>query len=539
MTTFWEITASNECCDTRVVELGPHQARTYASALVDTWDSLSERPRLHIPLRKAIESWGSLSKRIRMLTERPTNRLSVLNAVLVAAAITVPLAVAFAVEPEQTIKPGPKDERAGAGAVAAGAAILSGRVRNDEGAPLADVRVRVAVPAADMRFVNTTSDHRQFEARSDAKGEFRLEIPGLTERTTISVDAMKPGYRRLSGTMMTGGDARTVEVAPGNLAELAPLILEPAAYFAGIVVDEGGKPISGVKIGANLSFVRSTGGIERVASRADGSFELFNYPVDPRALMNEAARGYVSFFHPDHIDKNIADLYAIAPKERSTLRIVLTTGRKVTGTVLDVAGKPVPGAMIKVTRKDGSHRKATMTDANGKFILRGLSAGLTSLTARAMAIKQTIVVPMALSSDKTDLLIRLKKMDLPAAIKSQAVLGMQLADVTPELESAYGLFQRRGALILDPGKNSDRLGIGPLAEGYHFWMVGQRRIGSVREFVNQILAETAGRNADLHSVRVVFGFSTVEFDGNNTQYLKLTRDDLKELQTVSDQLADE
>jgi hypothetical protein len=180
-----------------------------------------------------------------------------------------------------------------------------------------------------------------------------------------------------------------------------------------------------------------------------------------------------------------------------------------------------------------------MTDANGKFILRGLSAGLTSLTARAMAIKQTIVVPMALSSDKTDLLIRLKKMDLPAAIKSQAVLGMQLADVTPELESAYGLFQRRGALILDPGKNSDRLGIGPLAEGYHFWMVGQRRIGSVREFVNQILAETAGRNADLHSVRVVFGFSTVEFDGNNTQYLKLTRDDLKELQTVSDQLADE
>ena len=91
------------------------------------------------------------------------------------------------------------------------------------------------------------------------------------------------------------------------------------------------------------------------------------------------SKGFVFFFHPDYIDRRIEDVYALAPKEREALRIVLETGHKVTGTVFDVAGKPVPNAMIKAIRKDGTHRKATMTDANGKFALRGLSEGLTML----------------------------------------------------------------------------------------------------------------------------------------------------------------
>ena len=43
-------------------------------------------------------------------------------------------------------------------------------------------------------------------------------------------------------------------------------------------------------------------------------------------------------------------------KEREALRIVLETGYKVTGTVFDVAGKPVPNAMIKADpqRRDSS-----------------------------------------------------------------------------------------------------------------------------------------------------------------------------------------
>ena len=124
--------------------------------------------------------------------------------------------------------------------------------------------------------------HKQLEAKSDAKGDYRLEIPGITEPTTISIDAMKPGYRRLVGTLMAGGDAKSVEVAPGTAAE-ASLILKPALYFAGIVVDEQGKPISGVKICANASFGRGSGGVERTASQ-------FGWVVRALQLSREAVR---------------------------------------------------------------------------------------------------------------------------------------------------------------------------------------------------------------------------------------------------------
>jgi hypothetical protein len=352
------------------------------------------------------------------------------------------------------------------------------------------------------------------------------------------MDAMKPGYRRLVGTLMSGGDPKSVELGPGGEAE-ASLILHPALYFAGKVVDEQGNPIAGVKVSANAGFAMSTGGVERTATRPDGSFELFNYTEKSPAIGRGKAKGIVVFFHPDYIDHRIDDLHRIAPGEQASLRVVLPTGHKIAGRVLDAAGKPVANAMVRVTRKDWNHRKATMTDREGRFALRGLSPGLTLLYARAMPIRQKAQMPMALNGDRADLEVRLRPIPLPADLEKHAVLGMQLTDATPELKSAYDLFNDRGALILDPGPASGRLDIGELTEGYVFWMVGDRRIGSVREFVDGILAETAGQNPEEYRVRVVYSFSNVDFEGTNTQYLRLTKKDLEQLRQVSDRLAPE
>ena len=132
--------------------------------------------------------------------------------------------------------------------------------------------------------------HKLLEARSDAGGDYRLEIPGIAARTMVSIDAMKPGYRRLVGMLMSGGDPRSVEVAPGKAAE-ASLILKPALYLAGIVVDEHGKPIPGVKIWRQCRPRHRSGGVERTASRPDGSFELFNYPAKPRVIQKRSDQG--------------------------------------------------------------------------------------------------------------------------------------------------------------------------------------------------------------------------------------------------------
>jgi Carboxypeptidase regulatory-like domain len=410
-------------------------------------------------------------------------------------------------------------------------------VTNQAGAPLADVRVRVAIPAADMRFVDASTPHKRLETRTDVGGQYRLEIPGLTERTMVSIDAMKPGYRRLAGTLMSGGDPRDVAVGPGIEAE-ASLILKPALYCAGVVVDEQGKPIPLVETTSKVVSARAYGFIEVTATNPDGSFEIFGYTAR-KPGQNASSKGTVSFVHPDYVDAEVEDIYTMVPEKRGAMRIVLATGYKVTGTVVDAAGRPVPNAMIKAVRKDGTHRKAALTDAKGRFALRGLSPGLTLLSVRALEIKQKIQMPMALNADKTDLDVRLRAMTLPPDLRKYSILGIQLTDVTPEMKSTYDLRNDRGALILDPGKESARLNIGRIAEGCVFSIVGNKRVGSVREFVDQILAETAGKEAAEFSIRVVYSYTRVDSEGSSTQHMKLTKQDLEQLRVVSEQLSGE
>jgi hypothetical protein len=227
-----------------------------------------------------------------MLSQSRTNHL---NAPLIAGVLILPLAVAFDVEAEQTTQTAPGAQRS----TNARAAILHGRVTDEAGAPLADVRVRVAIPATDMRFVDVSTPHKRLETTTDARGEYRLEIPEITEHTTVSLDAMKPGYRRLVGTLFAGGDRKNVEVGPGAEAE-ASLILKPALYTAGVVVDERGSPIPSVKTTARRVSAQGYSFIEITATNPDGSFEIFSYQVRPPG-QNPQSKGAVSFVHPDYI----------------------------------------------------------------------------------------------------------------------------------------------------------------------------------------------------------------------------------------------
>jgi hypothetical protein len=385
-----------------------------------------------------------------------------------------------------------------------------------------------------MRLVDQSSPIKQLVTKTDPSGNYRLEMTGITKATSVSIDAMKPGYQRLVGTLMSGGDARCVEVRPGAEVK-SDLALFPALYFAGTVVDEHGRAIAGVRITADETTKNSTAGVEITASNADGSFELFNYSLQPSTEDNEVCKGLVTYFHPDYVPLEIKDVYAIAPQLRATQRIVLNTGHQVAGKVLDVAGHPVPHVMVRATDPEGTGRKATITDPEGRFELRGLPDGPTMLMIRVVEIKQKARVPLVLASDQNDLKIRLQAMRLPKDLKKYNVLDMQLTNVTPELKSTYDLWDRRGVLILDPGKNSDRLGIGQLAEGYDFWIVGDQQVGSVREFVRRILSIAAGEKTADPRIRVVYSFSTIDFDGTFTAHLKVTQDDLAQLQAVLDQ----
>ncbi|HEV3299272.1 MAG TPA: carboxypeptidase-like regulatory domain-containing protein [Planctomycetaceae bacterium] len=256
-----------------------------------------------------------------MSTQRCRKLIAASRAGLFLGLLAPPLLASFAEGPNQSRKNGQERHPAGLPA-----AIISGRVTNEKGKPLADVRVRVAIPETDMRFVDAKTNHMLLSTKTDAKGDYRLEIPGLKESTTVSLDAMKPGYQRLVGTLMSGGDDRSVEVTPGAIAK-ADLPLKPALYFAGKVVDEEGKPICGVEIATDLVSPRSSGGVERTASDSDGSFELFNcFLLPDNFAPGREAKLVASFFHASYLGSKIEDVYALTPKERETLQIVLKSG---------------------------------------------------------------------------------------------------------------------------------------------------------------------------------------------------------------------
>lgn len=97
-----------QCCDALVVGVLPHDARTYAAAIVDTLDFVSGQSCAVPRAATGATSAGSITRRIKMLRNAaPVGRLTVGRLALLAAAAALPMALAFAAKPPQTDGPSP------------------------------------------------------------------------------------------------------------------------------------------------------------------------------------------------------------------------------------------------------------------------------------------------------------------------------------------------------------------------------------------------------------------------------------------------
>lgn len=257
---------------------------------------------------------------------------------------------------------------------------------SDAGAP-ANVEIRLRPPAEIAGSVTDASTggpvpgaaiwHRPGEqTRSGPGGAFVLRTWLHRGRAQVGIAA--DGYQatRAMVTAERLGSADGVDI-----------VLAPAALLGGQVVDAAGLPVAGASV-----WIEPTGqsggwsigpGTWRATSAADGTF-----------FVSGVASGHTYRLHAEansYAPGTTTVPAAPAGTTRESVRVVLTRGRLVQGTITDTQDTPIEGAEVAllpvaVTGTGGysqniAARRTSTTDARGVFEFAGTPPGRHELTA--------------------------------------------------------------------------------------------------------------------------------------------------------------
>ena len=417
------------------------------------------------------------------------------------------------------------------------AAFVSGIVTaEDIGRPIVNALVRVSSPGIDMRSVR---DQRPgvYDGRTDANGRFKIEVP---KSGKISINVLAPGYQEAAGAWgwWTHGNGTYNDMLfPTSNEPGIKIKLDPAMYVAGIVTDESGHPFPGARIEATITGPRF--GMCYLAfdtSEADGRFEIFDYPLKLEPIFGDTnLEGRLTLRDPNKLTCIVENIYALPKAERTNLHVTLRAGHVIKGKVTSADGKPATHTAVEAIPADeNAAQRTTWTDGEGRFEMSGLPDGEVRVQAHAPLFEQKAQESIRLAEADAEVNLALKAVIYESPAKPVSLLGMKLADATPDLQAVYNLDSSNGVVILDPGTNFLRLEIGGLTPGDCFWIAGDRVIKNLKELVTELLRVDAipapgDPNEGCHgSIRVVYEYRNRA--GTMTQRLKLTDADRAELE---------
>lgn len=211
-------------------------------------------------------------------------------------------------------------------------------------------------------------------------GDFTLNAimpPGIAPQAKIIANATVANQRLTSTVLIT--------------TQQGPIDLKLEYTFSGTVSDNAGNPIAHAKVvayGANAanSYAYST------ETGADGKYTI-KTPAGSFVL-RVTATGFISEYYDNvaTFDKATVLKTDATNKNVSNINFTLGTGGKISGKVTAAAdGSPVKGATVKVifqsnagTPVDGTDRSGyAISDANGDYIISGLSSGKYNVQAHA------------------------------------------------------------------------------------------------------------------------------------------------------------
>lgn len=256
---------------------------------------------------------------------------------------------------------------------------VTGVIVDPDGATVAGASVSFT-PAghglAHMALPNPLTGGSNAETKTDEEGRF--QVSGLKADTEYEGHVEHPRFMNT-----------TIEsfISEQNL-DLGTVVLDVGAELRGRVTNSDGEPVVGAKVALvdaemdpgmrmifNLGGAAAGGSTDSDTTTEDGFFTISGVASGAYELSVKAT-GYGPY-RGESFDVSES-------QQLDALDVVLDRGLEVSGRVADVAGNPVAGAKITVSRfRPEMTRSETTSKADGSFLIRGLAEGQYSVRATA------------------------------------------------------------------------------------------------------------------------------------------------------------
>lgn len=210
-------------------------------------------------------------------------------------------------------------------------------------------------------------------ATTDGEGVIVIGLPEAQKSLIVFI--MTPGF----GPYRAGWSSKQKESVPARFtAEL-----DSAWTVGGIVVDEEGSPIEGVKIYPNVQFDKRMAVLSRLSfgtTLTTDAIGQWRFESVPESMSDV----FVEINHPAY-ERSSSSLsragFGIERGHAPTAKIVLRRGLTVTGKVTDDAGNPIAGALVRT--KFLNDIRETKTGDDGVYRLGGCEPKLARIVVSA------------------------------------------------------------------------------------------------------------------------------------------------------------